>query len=929
MYLDNLGHPFKVIGITETWMNASNVDSITIKGYNHELMYRSNKIGGGVSVFVKNNLNYIRRTDLEINDEFVETVIIEVDKNIVNMNRKILIVTLYRPPNSDIQSFIERIEQILQTVRKERAITYCIGDYNINLFNVDTHKTSANFLDCMYSYGFFPVINKPTRITTTSATLIDNIFCNGLNDTKMFNGLLLTDISDHLPLFCIINHKLSVEGPSIIYKRQITDVNINKFISKVSDANWCNVFESDNCQNAYTEFYTQFKKHYDDSFPLKKLCINYRNRKSWLTEGLKNSIKTKNKLYVKSLKEPTLSNIKRYKEYRNKLNHILRKTEREHYASLIEMHRFNLCKTWNILKEVINKNKMNIQTSRFCIKNKIVTNEETIAEAFNDFYVNIGRNLSKTIPNVDNIVPESYITQENRESIYLKPTDKEEVESVIIQLKDSSAGYDDIVPKVVKLSYTFYLEALVHIFNLSITQGIFPNELKIAKVVPLFKKGDKSVISNYRPISLLPLFSKVLEKLIYCRIANFINKHELLYKYQFGFRNKHNTNMALITITDKIMNYFQNGDYVVGLFLDFSKAFDTVNHNILLSKLNKYGIRGVAQNLMASYLGNRVQYVYYGTSSSKKNITCGVPQGSILGPLLFLLYINDIVNVSKILLPILYADDTNLFLNGKSISQLIKTLNNELINLVKWLNANKLSLNVDKTHYMIFSSKNKKVQVDESLKVTINNVEIERVHITKFLGVLVDDKLNWKQHVSYIKGKVSKAVGILCKARKVLNENTLVTLYNSLLYPYLTYCIEVWGSCNKTELNAILKLQKRALRIIASANYKAHTNVFFKKYKILNIYQIHDYCILLFMFKFHKCMLPSLFQSMFTYVSNAYNTRQLGRLCVPLGKSTTINNTIRFIGVKLWNTYINIIDNNCTINTFKKKLKSYLLNVII
>ena len=205
------------------------------------------------------------------------------------------------------------------------------------------------------------------------------------------------------------------------------------------------------------------------------------------------------------------------------------------------------------------------------------------------------------------------------------------------------------------------------------------------------------LINNYRPVSILPVFSKVFEKLMYCRLISFINKYKILYKYQFGFRAKHSTNMALILLIDKISNALNNGDVACGVFLDFSKAFDTVNHDILLDKLCNYGIRGICLKWIKDYLCNREQYVSYdNTCSEKCKILCGVPQGSILGPLMFLLYINDLSSVSKIVFTILFADDRSVFVTGKNIDNLIETMNNELEKLVEWLYINKLSLNIKK-----------------------------------------------------------------------------------------------------------------------------------------------------------------------------------------------------------------------------------------
>ena len=217
---------------------------------------------------------------------------------------------------------------------------------------------------------------------------------------------------------------------------------------------------------------------------------------------------------------------------------------------------------------------------------------------------------------------------------------------------------------------------------MSLKSGIVPDDLKLAKVLPLYKSKNKNLISNYRPISVLPVFSKVLERLMYNHMINYINKYKLLYPFQFGFQKNHSTGMALITLVDKISDVLENGDKVLGVFLDFNKAFDTVDYTILLKKLEYYGFRGVVLKWLSNYLQNRKQYVFYNnTKSDYKSISCGVPQGSILGPLLFLFYINDITNVSNKLFLLLFADDSNAFITGKNVDQLIDTMNSELSKL--------------------------------------------------------------------------------------------------------------------------------------------------------------------------------------------------------------------------------------------------------
>ena len=284
---------------------------------------------------------------------------------------------------------------------------------------------------------------------------------------------------------------------------------------------------------------------------------------------------------------------------------------------------------------------------------------------------------------------------------------------------------------------------------MSFLTGIIPTELKIALVTPIFKANDKEFYSNYRPISVLPCFSKILEKLMYNRILKCLNKHKLLFHSQYGFREKHSTNLAIMELVTKITQAIENKEYTIGVFLDLSKAFDTVNHNILLHKLEHYGIRGVALDWFKNYLSNRIQVVKYNSSRSDSlEIKCGVPQGSVLGPLLFLIYMNDIGKCSRLLSFISFADDTNLFLSHRDAYTLSNTMNQELKNITTWLSTNKLSLNVNKTHFMIFKTKNR--TFSQRMSITIDGQQIEQVKYTKFLGLFIDEELSWKYHINHV-----------------------------------------------------------------------------------------------------------------------------------------------------------------------------------
>ena len=329
------------------------------------------------------------------------------------------------------------------------------------------------------------------------------------------------------------------------------------------------------------------------------------------------------------------------------------------------------------------------------------------------------------------------------------------------------------------------------------------------------------------------LFSKILEKLMYNRLLSFLNKCKIMNKNQFGFRNNHSTYMALLIMLENIRNALDYGECAIGIFLDFKKAFDTVNHDILLNKLYNYGIRRIALEWFKSYLSNRYQIVKYNNHESDPlKILCGVPQGSILSLLLFLIYINDLPMVSSLFMPILFADDTNLFCTNDKLDILVNDINVELVKIFTWVRVNKLSLNIEKTNFMLFTPKGFSRNMDH---ISIDGQRIEEVRHTKFLGVILDNKLNWHAHCEYICGKMSKGIGIIIKARKVFNEATLLSLYNSLILPYLSYCIHVWGKTYDTHLKHVLVLQNKAVRVIAGVPPRTNVDNLYLELDILPI----------------------------------------------------------------------------------------------
>ena len=435
----------------------------------------------------------------------------------------------------------------------------------------------------------------------------------------------------------------------------------------------------------------------------------------------------------------------------------------------------------------------------------------------------------------------SFLNGQTHESLALKPTTVEELNDICMSLKSRKApGYDDISMHVIKNTFEIVSEPLKNIITLSFSKGIFPDKLKVAKVIPVFKADEPDLFTNYRPISLLPNFSKFFEKVMHNRLVEFANTQDIFYQLQLGFRKIHSTALSLIYLVNKIATSIDQSEITAGVFLDLSKAFDTLDHQIVFDKLEHYGVRGLALQWIKSYFSNRIQFVQINdTRSSEEIIRCGVPQGFILGPLYFILYINDLPKATSLAECLLFADDTSIFYSNSEPDHLASLMNSELTKISLWIKSNKLSVNIKKTNYVIFKPKQKSVHI--SSQISFDSIALKQVTEVKFLGVYIDEGLTWKSHISYICKKISKSVGIMHRVRFFLSSNTKISLYYTLIYPYLTCCTTVWSSTYVTNLNRIFLLQKRPVRAMTNSNHRAPSAPLFAQLNILDIFKLNSF----------------------------------------------------------------------------------------
>ena len=585
---------FDIIAVSETRITkqVSLLNNLNLNHYSFEFTPTETSAGGTL-LYIANHLSYKCRNDLNIyKKNELESAFIEI----VNPKKSNIIVgVIYRHPSMDLADFNSNyLNKLLENISKEQKSVFLLGDFNVNLLNYNEHNQTNEFLDSLASNSFIPLILQPTRITSHSNTLIDNIFSNVI-EPDIISGNLTATISDHLPQFAIIANIFgNISGNKYnFYERDWSKFDRQNFILDYFSVDWEDLLKIDklNAENSTKMYLDAINMLLDTYAPLKRINkykLKFKS-KPWITLGLQKSISVKNILFVNFInkKDPILKEEfhTNYKKYRNLLSTLMKRSKQAYFDKYFEANWNNIKNTWKGIRSLITLKSVasNVPTVLSLDNGDTITNPYDIANAFNNYFAFIAETTKRNIKYSHKHFSD-YLANENGNSIFLEATDKEEIANIISSLNSNKASGPNSIPyRILLLLKNEILKQLADLFNLSFMTGVFPSVLKTAKVVPVFKKDSKLDYSNYRPISLLSNVKKTLEKLMYKRLYTFLNSNNIIYNLQFGFRQQYSTSHALVNITENIRKALNGGNIGCGIFVDLQKAFDTVDHQILLT----------------------------------------------------------------------------------------------------------------------------------------------------------------------------------------------------------------------------------------------------------------------------------------------------------------------------------------------------------
>lgn len=821
---------------------------------------------------------------------------------------------IYRPESNstDFKSFLDIYSA--QLYKRKRGIVF--GDFNIDLLNPDPSVKLYREMLHELDYQIINKISKEycTRETATTKTLLDHV-TSKLKERLHF-AIIDSPMADHKQIYCEIKRY----KPEHLKRQNYEAIDYKKLYKIMEEET--NINKSNQLHHIEARLKSSIKRS-----KVNKTKIVNPPKQEWISNHIINEIKIRNMLWIEHKRYPEDETKKeKFIKKRNEVTKTIRNAKSQYYYKAFDDCNKKPTKMWRLISSLAN-NKQKNSTTPTKLRNETgyATTTKEICEAFNKYFSNIGSVLAEQIPKT------SYQEASPRANEIaltglskLEPTTVSEISIMIDNLNcNTSAGIDGINPKCLKCVKNLIVHDLTNSINQCLEDGVFPDNLKIAKVTPIFKAGDRSEPGNYRPVSVLPILSKIFERVLYNRLMSFLNSINFLYDKQYGFRPKSNTLSATVDLVTDIKINIDKKKIALGVFIDLKKAFDTVSHTLLLRKLKDIGVTDTALKIFASYLCSRSQRVKIDqTESSNSPISYGVPQGSILGPLLFLIYINNIQDIGLKGSVTLYADDTSLFYFGNSISSVLCEAQHDLDLINTWFQSNLLTINVLKTNYIIFSAINKHIPSHGPL--TINNIPLNQVHNEKYLGLILDSNLTWKPHLEKIKSKLLSLAGALRGIVQCLPKKVKYTIYNSLVKPHIEYVIEVWGTAAKTNLNIVQVAQNKLIKRLFNYDFLTSTEKVYRETGIMNLSETYLYktCILI-----RKILSKDIHSKIVFTKKQQIQTKLLRNakdIILRVPRTNYGRRNIMYEGAQLYNKLPKDIKQSKSMVTFKRLLKYYV-----
>lgn len=838
----------EILTLSEHKMSGDEISLLHIPGYKLSSFYtRSSYLGGGVMILTQNQVKCKTIVMPAIQELLVDKEFECCLSEISISNFVFILGCIYRSPMQClIESFLLKFDTLCSILCKKYSNVILTGDYNINILKRDNvyHK----FVNILKSHDLSYKVDFPTRVYLGSESAIDNIVTN-IKDRECKVTGLITHISDHdAQIFEIFGLNSNVRKLCKKYHRKFTQNTIEQFYKNLQKESWLEVYQSP-VDLKYKTFSDIFFYNFNVCFPKALTTMRQDNFSKWITDEVrfrKNEIHNLETHYRVNKNEDlkiTIKNLKR------DLKMCIERDKKQFFEDKILKAENNSKVTWNLIRTQVKKSSGTMSNIQVDYNGKSVSNPIDVATIFNDFFVSVvDKSILTEIHENNGNYQYGYNTAKT--NFKFVPITESDIVKIITSFKNKpSSGHDDLSINIVKQVMPTIIKPLVHLINSSFISSYFPDELKVAKVIPIFKKGETKDPSCYRPVSLLPIFSKIYEKVVYNQLVSYLEKNKLFDAEQHGFQSGKSTITAGINFINSIVDPIDRGEKVVGVFLDLSRAFDSVCHKKLIESLSSLGILAKEINWFKSYLKNRQQYVeienvssnntdkyiYLNKINSKRlTVQHGVPQGSILGPLLFLCYLRGLPNVIPGSSTIcLYADDSNLTVSGKS-KEIIEESAFICLSVIKdFFDEKSLLINTNKTNFISFCTKQSRNNFQPTL--LLGDSILEQVECTKFLGLQIDANLSYDKHIDQVTSKMSSGLYALRQLSKICSLETLKKVYFALVHSHLAYGISIYGCTTKNNLNRILVQQKKAIRIMCNLKRKDSVKHMFRELNILTV----------------------------------------------------------------------------------------------